>query len=94
MTKTIDDIIWEIYEEGIKAAFNGSNKYIGTVRSEAKASILALIKEAEPIYNSKTSRNYLSVHPNNSKAHKNGYRLGVREYTSNLNQLFNKEEKS
>lgn len=92
MTKTIDEILTKVLFVG---SDNGKpNEWGWQVINEAKASILALIKEAEPIYNSKTSRNYLSVHPNNSKAHKNGYRLGVREYTSNLRELFNKEEKS
>ena len=60
----------------------------GCINGRLKQAITSLIKElvaeAKPEYNSKLSRSYFQANPDHLKAHKNGYRLGVREFEQNL----------
>lgn len=46
--------------------------------------ILWIVEQHLPTYNSKLSRNYFQANPSPSKAHKNGYRLAIREMKAQL----------
>ena len=85
-TNSIDSELAEILTMLSMTYYDDPGGEVPTV-AEALQAIKALYrKELEeaigntPNYNNKLSREYTAVNSDSSKAHKNGFRLGVREY--------------
>ena len=82
-----------------KLCHDFENRKVDSLQAQvdAKADITSLIKElvaeAKPLYNNKISRTYFQANSYGPKAHKNGYRLGVREFEKNLLKALEEEKK-
>jgi len=57
-----------------------------TAVGQSAEAISDLVMGALPEYNSKLSRDYFQPNSNPMKAHKNGYRLAIRDIKANLKQ--------
>jgi hypothetical protein len=89
---TIDERLSNLFKEHIDIVSDGwwhPNYGSNEMKADIKKLFLDLIAEAKPDYDSKTSRKYNAVNSDAARAHRSGYKLGVREYENNLIQAIN-----
>ena len=82
----IDEIMEELIDCG------RDSLGVTEVAENTKQQLYEAIKAEMPKYNSKTSRNYFQANPNPIKAHKNGYRLAIRDITKVLDKMFGSDD--